>query len=70
MEYHSYKLGIKRRCEASVLDNLYSTEGLKTMFRKEVERLVGLRVFEEANDSEWGATLFAQPKEKLIVSDS
>ena len=34
------------------------------MPRKEVKRLVILRVLEEANDSEWGAPSFAQPKEK------
>ena len=35
-----------------------------SMFRKEVERLVKLGVIEEANDSEWGAPYFAQPKPK------
>ena len=42
----------------------------KAMFRKEVERLVILGVLEEANDSELGASSFAQPKAKIIVSDS
>ena len=36
----------------------------KTMFRKEVKRLVKLGGLEEANDSEWGAPSFAQPKTK------
>ena len=39
----------------------------KVMFRKEVERLASLGVLEEANDSEWGAPSFSQPKAKLIV---
>ena len=34
------------------------------IFKKEVERLVLLGVFGVANDSEWGATYFAQPKPK------
>ena len=34
------------------------------MFRKDVERIVKLGVTEEANDSEWGAPTFYQPKEK------
>ena len=34
------------------------------MFRKEVKILVSLGVLEEANDSEWGATSFDQPKAK------
>ena len=38
----------------------------ETMFIKEVKRLVKLGVVGEANDSEWGAPYFAQPKEKLI----
>ena len=36
----------------------------KEIFRKEVKRLVSLGVLEEANDSEWGASSFAQPKAK------
>ena len=36
----------------------------ESMFRNEVEILVKLGVIEEANDSEWGAPYFAQPKEK------
>ena len=36
----------------------------EAMFRKEVERLVGLGVLEEANDSKWGSPSFAQPKAK------
>ena len=36
----------------------------KSMFIKEVEILVSLRVFEHANDSEWGAPYFSQPKAK------
>ena len=36
----------------------------KAMFRKEVERLVKLGVFEEANNSELGAPYFDQPKPK------
>ena len=43
------------------------------MCRKEVERLIILGVLEEENDSEWGATLFAQPKAKTnrvrLISD-
>ena len=35
------------------------------MFRKKVKRLVILGVLEEANDSEWGAPLFDQPKAKI-----
>ena len=34
------------------------------IFKKEVERLGLLGVLEVANDSEWGATSFAQPKHK------
>ena len=34
------------------------------MFKKETKRLVILLVTEEANDSEWGALSFVQPKEK------
>ena len=34
------------------------------MFKKEVERLVLLEVLKVANDSEWGAPSFAQPKPK------
>ena len=34
------------------------------MSRKEVEGIVNLGVFEEENDSEWGAPSFAQPKAK------
>ena len=34
------------------------------MFRKEVNILVLLRVLEEVNDSEWGASSFVQPKPK------
>ena len=33
-------------------------------FRKYFERLVSLGVIEEANDPEWGAPSFAQPKVK------
>ena len=36
----------------------------KEMFKKQVERLVLLGVLEVANDSEWGAPSFAQPKYK------
>ena len=36
----------------------------KVIFRKESERIVSLGVFEEGNDSKWGAPLFAQPKSK------
>ena len=36
----------------------------KAMFRKEVEILVNLGVLEKENNSEWGATYFAQPKAK------
>ena len=36
----------------------------KTMFKKEVKRLVRLGVSEEENDSEWGEPYFAQPKAK------
>ena len=36
----------------------------KAMLKKEFKRLVILGVIEEANDSEWGAPSFAQPKEK------
>ena len=36
----------------------------KSMFIKEVERLVRLGVLEEANDFGWDAYLFAQPKSK------
>ena len=36
----------------------------KEMFRKEVKRLVTLGVIEQANDSEWGAPYFDQPKPK------
>ena len=32
------------------------------IFRKEVKRLVKLGVLKEANESEWGAPYFAQPK--------
>ena len=45
----------------------------KTMFKKEVERLLSLVVPEEANDSKWGAPSFAQPKAKtncvIFLSD-
>ena len=34
------------------------------MLRKDIERLVKLGVIEEANEYEWGATFFAQPKQK------
>ena len=34
------------------------------MFKKEVERLVKLVVIKEANESEWEAHYFAQPKAK------
>ena len=36
----------------------------KAMFRKEVERLVKLGVIVGANESEWGAPSFSQPKPK------
>ena len=36
----------------------------KAMFRKEVKIIVKLGVTEEANDLEWGAHSFAQPKAK------
>ena len=36
----------------------------EAIFRKEVEKLVRLGILEEANDSEWGVPLFAQPKAK------
>ena len=36
----------------------------KSIFRKEVGRLVNLGVLEEENDSEWGAPSFSQPKAK------
>ena len=36
----------------------------EAMFRKEVKILVKLGVLKEANDSEWGAPSFAQPKPK------
>ena len=43
----------------------YSVPRLQeAMFRKEVERLVKLGVLKEANNSEWGAPSFAQPKPK------
>ena len=45
----------------------------KVMFRKEVEIIVSLGVFEEENDSDWGAPSFAQPKAKtnrvIFLSD-
>ena len=45
----------------------------KTMFKKEDERLVSLGVLKEANDPEWGAPYFAQPKAKtnrvIFLSD-
>ena len=34
----------------------------KEMFKKEAERIVLLGVLEIANDPEWGAPSFAQPK--------
>ena len=36
----------------------------EAMFRKEVKIILNLEVIEEANDSEWGAPSFAQPKAK------
>ena len=36
----------------------------KTMFKKESERLVRLGFLKKANDYEWGAPSFAQPKAK------
>ena len=36
----------------------------KKMLKKEVERIVTLRLLEEANKSKWGAPSFAQPKAK------
>ena len=45
----------------------------KTMFKKEVKRIVSFLVLEEANNSEWGAPSFAQPKAKtnhiVLLSD-
>ena len=41
----------------------------EVMFKKEVKIIVILGVLEEANDSEWGAPHFAQPKAKRVVSD-
>ena len=35
------------------------------MFKNEVDILVSLGVIKEANDSEWGALSFAQPKVKM-----
>ena len=36
----------------------------ESMFRNEVEILVKIGVIKEANESEWGAPYFAQPKEE------
>ena len=36
----------------------------EAMSRKEVKRLVKFGILKEANDSEWGAPYFAQPKPK------
>ena len=36
----------------------------EAMFRKKVNKLMSLGFLEEANDSEWGAPSFAQPKAK------
>ena len=38
------------------------------MYKKEVKILVRLGVLEEANDSEWGAPSFAQPKTKTNLA--
>ena len=43
------------------------------MLKKEVEKLVKLVVLKEENDSEWGASYFAQSKQKtnrvILLSD-
>ena len=45
----------------------------KTIKKKEVKRLASLGVLKEANDPEWGAPYFAQPKAKtnrvIFLSD-
>ena len=41
----------------------------KSMFKKEVGRLVNLGVLEEVDDSKWGHLLFTNLKQKRIASD-
>ena len=64
MEYHSGRPGIKGQLENSILKTLSSTKGTQSDVKKGAERLVILGVPEYANDSEWGALYFAQPKAK------
>ena len=48
-----------------ICSRLYTVQKVHEDFFKEVERLVLLGVLEVANDSEWGASSFAQTKHKL-----
>ena len=47
-----------------MFDNISSTKVHEELFKKEVERLFLLGVIEQANNLEWGAPYFAQPKPK------
>ena len=47
-----------------MLATISSTKVTQVNVQKKVEHLVLLGVLEVANDSEWGASSFAQPKPK------
>ena len=65
MEYQYGIFGAEGQFKASVLATLPSTDGTWSHVQKRSKKLVNLGVLGEANDSEWGAPLFDQPKSKM-----
>ena len=58
------RLRVKTGCESNLHATIPSTKLHEEVFKKEVGCLVLLEVLEGANNSEWGAPSFAQPKPK------
>ena len=64
MEYYPVELELNIDSKP-VLSQPYPVPRVhKAIFRKELDRLVLLGVIKEANNPEWGAPYFAQPKPK------
>ena len=64
MENLSGEFGFKRLRDTFVFAPLSSTKGARGHVQKGSRKTSKIRFLEEANDSEWGAPSFAQPKPK------
>ena len=64
MENISSGLQFKIGCETNMIKSIFSTKVTQIFFKKEVQSLDILGVLEKANNSEWWAPSFSQPKYK------